>query len=65
MLGNLIIEAKKRGVSQKQMADVIGVTQQSLSKKINGANQFKLDEMTALRNTFFNDCTFEFLFAKT
>ena len=54
-----------RGMKQKDLAKLIGVTQQAVGKKLRGETQFKLNEMQITLNYFrqFNPAlTYEQLF---
>lgn len=64
MFVNLIIEMKKKKVSQMDLAKLLGISQNSVCQKINGESDFKSEEMFAIRDTFFPNLTLEYLFKK-
>lgn len=49
MFPNVLIEMKRRGYSQKKMAEYIGVSKATLQNKLNGKTQFTLQEMRAMK----------------
>ncbi len=63
MFPNLLIELKVNRYSQKGLAAFIGISERSLSKKLNGQNDFSLSEMRKIQEAFPN-CTLDYLFMK-
>lgn len=64
MLGNLIIEIKKSKFSQGKIAEYLGISANSMSKKVTGKWDFTASEMFAIQKEFFPDKSLEYLFAK-
>lgn len=52
MQEKLIILRKKRGVTQKQLAEYLGITEKTYGLKERGKFQFTLEEMFKLRDFF-------------
>ena len=65
MYGNLIIEMKKAKITQTDLAEIIGVSKNSVCKKIQGKFSFRADEMFVIKNKIFPECTLEYLFEKS
>lgn len=55
MQGKLLVLRKEKGVSQKELAELIGVSTESYRRKENGLNEFKLSEMFKLAKFFDKD----------
>lgn len=51
-----------KGVTQAQIAKTIGVSRQSVSKKISGKTDFKAKEMFLIQQAFFKGYSLEFIF---
>lgn len=51
-----------KGVTQTEIAKLIGVSRQSVSKKIAGKTDFKSKEMFLIQQTFFKGYSLEFIF---
>lgn len=51
-----------KGVTQAEIAKTIGVSRQSVSKKISGKTDFKAKEMFLIQQTFFKGYSLEFIF---
>ena len=64
MYGNLILEMKKRKVTQTAIARSIGRTARGTNKKILGETEFTTGEAMTIKQTFFPDLTLEYLFEK-
>ena len=45
MYERLIMEMKKHGITQKKLAEAIGVTEASAGTKVRGKSRFNSDEM--------------------
>ena len=64
MFANLIKEMKLRKVSQKDIAALIGKTPTSVSRYILGRSDFTYEQMSKIRDTFFNGLSFDYLFER-
>lgn len=58
---NLLIEIKRNRYSQKGLAEYIGISAETMSRKLNGRVDFTLSEMQKIRSVF-PDCTLDYLF---
>lgn len=52
MQWNLIILRKEQGLTQKEMAEIIGISEDGYRKKETGKTQFKQNEMFFIANYF-------------
>lgn len=52
MQEKLMVMRKKSGITQQQMADLLGVTPKTYNHKENGIIQFKANEMFEIANYF-------------
>lgn len=64
MFQNLKTEMARAGVSRADLAEKLGVKYLTLSKKINGENDFKLGECLAIKAALNSPLPIEELFAK-
>lgn len=64
MLGNLIIEAKKRKITYTLIAKLLSLSNNSVTQKMRGKRDFTASEMFAIQKEFFPDMTLEYLFEK-
>lgn len=64
MFQNLKTEMARSGVSRADLAEKLGVKYLTLSKKINGENDFKLGECLAIKEALNSPLPIEELFAK-
>ena len=62
MYENLKIEMSNKGITQKDIARLLGLRIASVCDKINGKFSFKLDEAFKIRDKYFKDLTIEYLF---
>jgi putative transcriptional regulator len=49
---NLVKLRKERGISQQQMADLVGCSLRSYNRNENGHANFKINEMEIIKNHF-------------
>lgn len=61
-MNNLTREMILRNVSKKEMAKFLGISLPSLYNKLKRKSAFTINEAMALRNTYFKDCEYEYLF---
>lgn len=64
MYGNLLIEMKRSGVRNRDIAKCIGVCLESARQKVNGKRDFTSDEMFKIQDAFFPDKDLRYLFEK-
>lgn len=63
MYPNLILEMRRTGVMQKQLAKQIGISEASMTKKMLGRTDFKLGEARIIQRSFPGK-TLDWLFEK-
>lgn len=61
---NLRAEMSRRGVTVKDLAELIGVRHATVSDKLHGKSRFFFDEAEKIRDSFFPDCSLEYLFQR-
>lgn len=57
-------EIAKRGIKKVSIASGAGMTDRCLRNKLTGLTPFSLPEALAIKNRFFPDMDFEYLFSK-
>ncbi len=62
---NFILEMKRVGVTQGQVADHLKMTPNNLNAKLNGRVPFTVPEVVDIRETFMPDATLDYLLATT
>ncbi len=65
MYPNLHAEMSKAGIEQKDIAKCIQQKVKAVSLKINGKQDWNLDEAKKIKKTFFNELTLDYLFEPT
>ena len=58
---NLRAEMVRNGISRKQVCEVVGLSQPSISYRFNGKADFKVGELAKIRDTFFPNCSLDYL----
>lgn len=61
MFNNLKAEMTRRGVSKKQLAQKLNMSEWTLNRKLNGLSQFTLADMSKIKEVF-RDSTISYLF---
>ena len=64
MLINLYTEMKKKHLTQKEIAQKLGMNEKTFGAKINGRISFTVDELLELKREFFPDSSLEYLAKK-
>jgi len=64
-LNNLIAEMNRFNIRNKDMADILGISESAISMKLRGLRKFTSDETMAIKNIFFPNCKYEYLFDTT
>ncbi|OPY60032.1 MAG: hypothetical protein A4E56_02942 [Pelotomaculum sp. PtaU1.Bin065] len=59
---NLRAEMARQGLTGKQIAAAIEISPRAFSRRMTGKTEFELLEIKKLRNIFFSEHTFEYLF---
>jgi hypothetical protein len=62
MYKNLKTEMKRKGLTEKEIAMKIGMAKETFSRKLNGKQNFWLEEAKAIHWNFFPDSYFLYLF---
>lgn len=62
---NMKLELRREGVSQKQVAEHLGMTTNNLNAKLNGRVAFTVQEVVEMRNRFMPDATLDYLLSTT
>ncbi|ABR47064.1 phage protein [Alkaliphilus metalliredigens QYMF] len=65
MYRNLEAEMVREGISRKDLAELLEVRYATIIDKLKGKFGFTLDEAFKIRNSFFSDLSFEYLFEVT
>lgn len=60
---NLKAELTREGVTQKQVAEYLGMSPKNFNLKINGKVAFTVAEVVAIRDEFAQDATLDYLLA--
>lgn len=61
MYPNLEAEMKRNKKNNDDLAKLLDLNVCTVSCKLNGKNDFKLSEMQKIRNSWFQDCTLDYL----
>lgn len=61
MFNNLKAEMTRHGVSKKQLAQKLNMSEWTLNRKLNGLSQFTLADMSKIKEVF-RDSTISYLF---
>lgn len=64
MYTNLKIELVKKSLTQKEIADYIGIHENSMGNKISNGS-FSVEEAFKIKAKFFPECSLEYLFKRT
>lgn len=59
---NLRAEMSRIGIRQRDVAKLLGVSELTVSKKMNGKSSFTIDEAFLIKETFFPNFTVDYLF---
>ena len=62
MLKNLVAEMAREGVLYKDLAEMLGRDEKSISNKISCKTEFTRKEMVQIRKQFFPECSLDYLF---
>lgn len=62
---NMKLELRREGVSQKQVAEHLGMTTNNLNAKLNGRVAFTVQEVIEMRDRFMPDATLDYLLSTT
>lgn len=64
MLKNLLAEMIRKDVTRQQIADLLNLSYNTVSTKLNGHYEFSVEEARKIKSVFFPDLTIEYLFSK-
>ena len=62
---NLLAEMKRYGIRNKDLSQVLALTDRTISNKLAGETEFTVKEALAVRDTFFPGLRISYLFAET
>ena len=62
---NMIVEMKRVGTTQAQVAEHLDMSPNNLNAKLNGRVPFTVPEVVDIRETFMPDATLDYLLATT
>lgn len=65
MYSNLKLEMWEKSVSVDMIAELLKKHRNTVANKIKGKVKFNVDELQAIRNYFFPDCTLDYLCEKS
>ena len=67
MYENLVNAMKQKGITAKQIANLLECRSATISDKINGVTErgFYFDEAAKIKKVFFQEFDYDFLFART
>lgn len=63
MFENLANAIDRKGLTDEKVAAVLGIHRETLRRKMQGSNDFTLEEVRKL-NSMFSEYSFDFLYAK-
>lgn len=61
--GNLKAEMGRRNITIEAVAKTLSIHRNSVSNKVNGSSSFSIEEAMKIKNTFFPDLDYRYLFA--
>ena len=64
MYRNLEAEMTRKGIKKKHIAALLDITKDTLTNKLQGKSDFTVSEASKIRDTHFEEMTFEYLFKK-
>lgn len=64
MYANLKAELIKNNITQKEVAEYLGLHENSIGNKVN-TSSFSVEEAFLIKERFFPNCELKYLFAKT
>lgn len=59
---NLEAEMKRKSISRMDIANLLGVSYSTIHSRFNGNSEWLYSECTLIRDTYFPDCTLDYLF---
>ena len=62
---NLRAEMSRIGIKQADIAELLGIREVTVSKKMNGKSTFNIDEAFSIKKTFFPNLSLDYLFSDT
>lgn len=64
MFGNLSSELKRKGITNKAVAVLIGCTEKTFQNKLNGVTEFTLSEVLLINENLLPEFELRYLFKK-
>ena len=65
MYHNLVHELKKKNITNKAVAELIGTTEKTFFNKVNGASEFTLTEAMSINDNLLPEFRLDYLFTRT
>lgn len=65
MLGNMISELRRKNISNKAVAELIGSTEKTVVNKLNGTSEFSISEAMAINVNLLPEFNLSYLCAET
>lgn len=65
MYNNLMHELRKKNITNKAVAELIGITEKTLFNKVNGVTEFTLTEAMAINDNLLPEFKLDYLFTRT
>lgn len=65
MLNNLNYELRRKNITQNAVARMLGVTDKTLTNKLNGTTAFTVEEAFSIKKNLLPEFTMEYLFASS
>lgn len=60
--GNLKAEMGRRDITIEAVAKALGIHRNSVYNKLNGSSSFSIEEAITIKNAFFPNCDYKYLF---
>lgn len=65
MYDNLVTELRRKNITNKAVAELIGTSEKTVFNKINGVTEFTVPEAMAIRNNLLPEFRIGYLFTRT
>lgn len=65
MYHNLVHELKKKNITNKAVAELIGISEKTFFNKVNGASEFTLTEAMSINDNLLPEFKLGYLFTRT
>ena len=65
MYNNLVVELRRKNITNKAVAELIGTSEKTLFNKINGATEFTVPEAMMINKNLLPEFRLDYLFTRT